>query len=99
MFELKNRYGDITFRFRIFCQMWYLGYHGFKAIIQLSTGRNGMRTFNMIEFIPIVFRQVKAFHQAAVSSRFEIGSSFDTFIQYLGSKSGWKPCTTCQGTP
>ena len=28
--------------------MWYLGYHGFEAIIQLSTGRNGMRTFNMV---------------------------------------------------
>ena len=28
--------------------MWYLGYAGFEAIIQLSTGRNGMRTFNMV---------------------------------------------------
>ena len=27
--------------------MWYLDYHGFKAIIQLSTERNGMRTSNM----------------------------------------------------
>ena len=28
--------------------MWYLGYHGFEGIIQLSTGRNGMWTFNMV---------------------------------------------------
>ena len=28
--------------------MWYLGYYGFEAIIQLSTGRNGMPTFNMV---------------------------------------------------
>ena len=79
--------------------MWYLGYNGFEAIIQLSTGRNGMRHSTWFEFIPIVFRRVKAFHQAAVPSCFEVGSSFDTFIQYLGSKSGWKPYTTCQRTP
>ena len=28
--------------------MWYLGYHGFEATILLSTGRSGMRTFNMV---------------------------------------------------
>ena len=28
--------------------MWYLGYHGFEAIIRLSTGRNGMRTYDMV---------------------------------------------------
>ena len=48
MFELENSYFDITSRFWRFCQSWYLGYHGFEAIIELSTGRNGMRTFNMV---------------------------------------------------
>ena len=48
MLELENLYFDITSRFWRFCQMWYLGYHGFEAIIQLSTGRNGMRTYNMV---------------------------------------------------
>ena len=48
MFQLENSYFDITSRFWRFCQMWYLGYHGFEAIVQLSTGRNGMRTFNMV---------------------------------------------------
>ena len=48
MFALENSYFDITSRFWRFCQMWYLGYHGFEAIIQLSTGRNGMQTFNMV---------------------------------------------------
>ena len=48
MFELENSYFDITSRFWRFCQMWYFGYHGFEAITQLSTGRNGMRTFNMV---------------------------------------------------
>ena len=28
--------------------MWYLDYHGFEAIIELSTGMNGMRTSNMV---------------------------------------------------
>ena len=28
--------------------MWCLDYHGFEAIIQLSTERNGTRTSNMI---------------------------------------------------
>ena len=48
MFELEDSYFDITSRFWSFCQMWYFGYHGFEAIIQLSTGKNGMRTFNMV---------------------------------------------------
>ena len=48
MFELENSYFDITSRFRRFCQMWYLGYHGFEAIIRLSTGRNGMRTYDKV---------------------------------------------------
>ena len=51
------------------------------------------------EFVPIVSRRFKAFHPAAVPGRFEAGSSFDSFIQYLESKSGWKPYTTCQGAP
>ena len=45
MFELENSYFDITPRSWRFCQMWYFGYHGFEAILQLSTGRNSMRTF------------------------------------------------------
>ena len=28
--------------------MWYLDYHGFEAIIRLSTGRNGTQTSNMV---------------------------------------------------
>ena len=48
MFGLENSYFDITSRFGRFYQLWYLGYHGFEAIIQLSIGRNGMRTFNMV---------------------------------------------------
>ena len=28
--------------------MWYLDYHGFEATIQLSTGRNGTPTSNMV---------------------------------------------------
>ena len=49
MFELEKSYFDITSRFWRFCQMWYLGYHCLKARIQLSTGKNGMRTFNMVK--------------------------------------------------
>ena len=48
MFELENSYFNITSRSWRFCQMWYLGYHGFEGIIQLSTGRNGMRTSNIV---------------------------------------------------
>ena len=48
MFELENSYFHITSRFWRFCQMWYAGYHGFEATILLSTGKNGMRTFNMV---------------------------------------------------
>ena len=48
MVELENSYFDITSRYWRCCQMWYLGYHGFEAIIQLSTGRKGMRTSNMV---------------------------------------------------
>ena len=48
MFQLENSYFDITSRSRIFCRMWCLDYHGFEAIIQLSSGRNGTRTSNMV---------------------------------------------------
>ena len=48
MFELDNLYFDITSRFWKFCRMWYLDYHGFEAIIRLSTGRNGTQTSNMV---------------------------------------------------
>ena len=48
MFELENLYFVITSRSRNFCQMWYLDYHGFEATIQLSTGKNGSPTSNMI---------------------------------------------------
>ena len=48
MFELENSYFDITSRSWRFCPMWCLDYHGFKAIIQLATGRNGTRTSNMV---------------------------------------------------
>ena len=49
--------------------------------------------------LPSVLRRVKAFHPAAVPSCFELGNSFDTLIQYLESKSGSKPYTTCQRMP
>ena len=42
------------------------------------------------EFVPVVFWLIKAFHPATVSSRFEAGPSFDTFIQCLESQFGWK---------
>ena len=45
---------------------------------------------------PLWFWQIKP---ATVSSRFEAGPSFDTFIQCLESESGWKSYPTCQGTP
>ena len=99
MFEMENSYFDITSRFWRFCRMWYLRYHGIEAIIRLSTGRNCMGTYDMVQVHTDCIRRVKAFHQAAVPSRFEVGSSFDTFIQYLESKSGWKRYTTCQRTP
>ena len=51
------------------------------------------------EFVPVVFLRIKAFHPATISSRFEAGPSFDTFIQFLESESGWKPYPTCPGTP
>ena len=31
--------------------MWYLDYHGFEATIQLSTGRNGAPTSNMVQIL------------------------------------------------
>ena len=46
--ELENVYFDITSRSWKFCRMWYLDYHGFEAIIRLSTGRNGTQTSNMV---------------------------------------------------
>ena len=58
MSELENSYFDITSGSWRFCWMWYLDYHGFKAIIQLSFGRNSMRTSNMIR----VHRQEKEKH-------------------------------------
>ena len=48
MFEFENSNFDITSRFWRFCQMWYLGCHGFEAIIQMSNGQNGMRTFKSV---------------------------------------------------
>ena len=48
MFELESLYFVITSRSWRFCRMWYLDYHGFEATIQLSTGRNGTRTSNMV---------------------------------------------------
>ena len=46
MFELGNSYFDTTSRFSRFCRMWGLGYHGFEATTRLSTGKNGMQTYN-----------------------------------------------------
>ena len=48
MFELENLYFDITSRSWEFCRMWCLDYHGFEAIIRLSTGRSGTQTSNMV---------------------------------------------------
>ena len=48
MFELESLYSVITSRSWRFCQMWYLDYHGFEARTQLSTGRNGTPTSNMV---------------------------------------------------
>ena len=48
MFELENLYFDITSSSWRFCRMWYLDYHGFEATIQLSTGRGGTPTSNMV---------------------------------------------------
>ena len=50
-------------------------------------------------FVPVVLWRIKAFHPATVSSRFEAGPSFDTFMQCLESGFGWKFYPTCQGTP
>ena len=99
MSELENSYFDITSRFWTFCRMWYVGYHGFETIIQLSTGKNDMQTSKRFQFMPIVPRRVKTLHPAAVPSSFEVGSSSNTFIQYLERKSGWKPYNTYQRTP
>ena len=49
MFELESLYFVITSRSWKFCRMWYLDYHGFEATIQLSTGRNGTPTSNMVQ--------------------------------------------------
>ena len=48
MFELESLYFVNTSRSWKFCRMWYLDYHGFEATIQLSTGRNGTQTSNMV---------------------------------------------------
>ena len=48
MFELENSSFDITSSSWRLCRMWYLGYNALEAIIKLSTGRNGMRTSNMV---------------------------------------------------
>ena len=48
MFELESLYFVITSRSWKFYRMWYLDYHGFEATIQLSTGRNGTPTSNML---------------------------------------------------
>ena len=48
MFELENSYFDITSRSSEFYRMWCLDYHGFEAITQLPTGRNGMQTYGMV---------------------------------------------------
>ena len=51
------------------------------------------------EFVPVIFWRIKTFHLATVSSCFKAGPSFDTFIQFLESESGWVSYPTCQGTP
>ena len=51
------------------------------------------------DFVPVVFWRIKTFHPAAVSSSFEAGPSFDTFIQFLESESGWESYPTFQRTP
>ena len=47
------RVGELVFRRHLrswkFCRMWYLDYHGFEATIELSTGRSGTQTFNMVQ--------------------------------------------------
>ena len=48
MFELESLYFVITSRSWKFCRMWYLGYHGFEVKTQLSPGRNGTPTSNMV---------------------------------------------------
>ena len=48
MFEHESSYFDITSRFWRFYRMWCLGYHGFKALTRLSTGRNGMQTYGTV---------------------------------------------------
>ena len=49
MFELENLYFVISSRSWKFCRIWYLDYHGFEATTQLSTGRNGTPTSNMVQ--------------------------------------------------
>ena len=49
MFELENLYFDITSRSWKFCRMWCLDYHGFEAVIRLSTGRKGTQTSNVAQ--------------------------------------------------
>ena len=51
------------------------------------------------ELVPVIFRRIKAFHPATVSSCFKAGPLFYTFIQFLESESGWESYPTCQGTP
>ena len=79
--------------------MWYLDYHGFEAIIQLSTGRNGMRTSNMVrEYIGFLSTS-QDIPPSCSSKPLQSWTAFDTFTRYLESRSGWKPYTTCQGMP
>ena len=88
MFQLKNLYFDIISRSWKIRRMWYLDYHGFEAKIRLSTGRSGTQTCNMICVRTGFFWRIKTFRQVTVTSRFEAGPSFDTFIQCLGSECG-----------
>ena len=51
------------------------------------------------KFVRAIFWRIKAFHPATVSSSFEAGLSFDTFIQFLESEFDWESYPTCQRTP
>ena len=99
MLELESLYFVITSRSWKFCRMLYLDYHGFEATTQLSTGRNGTPTSNMVRIHTGCFLANEDIPPSYSSKPFEAGPSFDTSIQSLESESGWESYPTCQGTP
>ena len=99
MFELESLYSSSLLGLGDFagCSTWTTMASKLQSNCQLEgTVRRHPTWF---EFVPVIFWRIKAFHPATVSSCFKAGPSFDTFIQFLESESGWKSYPTCQRTP